>query len=137
MHPRFAGAKRVTMKAPAGDATAYLADSFGLRFLGLMRVSAGEVEPLLFPRCRSLHMYWMKTPIDLVWLDLDLDAGLASVLGVVEGLPRRKGATAPKAADSAQKRRIAALELAPGEAARLGLAEGLDIQLSVEHPSTG
>jgi len=137
MHSRFDAARSVTVFAPGGQAIAYLAESFGLRFLGLMRVPAEDVEPLLFPRCRSLHMYWMRTPIDVVWLDLDLDAGRARVLGIVENLPKRHGATAPKAADSGQRSRIAALELAPGEAARLRFSDGLDISLSVESPPRG
>ncbi|MDX6587761.1 MAG: uncharacterized protein QOI31_2234 [Solirubrobacterales bacterium] len=116
MHRRFEGAPTVALHCPWGPVQVVLAEGFRRRFLGLMGLSAEEIEPLLFPRCRSIHTHGMRTPIDLVWLDLDE----ARVLEVVESLKPGRGARAPRGVP--RSRNIAALELAPGEASRLGLA---------------
>lgn len=137
MHGRFAGATGGTATAPGGSFDLVVADSLKLRFLGLMRVDEEDVPALLFPNCRSLHMYWMKTPIDVVWLDLDLDSGVASVLAVRERLAPRARANAPKASEGADKRRIAALELRPGQATTLGIKAGGRIDLRIEPASSG
>ncbi len=129
MHSRFEGARVLIVRAPGGEFRVHLVEGCGLRFLGLMRVPADEVEPLLFPRCRSVHMYWMRTAIDVVWLDLELDGeeGTGRVLGVEAELARRKTASAPAGLDPEVRERVAALELRPGDAARLGIAEGSSV----------
>ena len=120
MHRRFEGAATATLGCPGGTIHVVLAESIRLRFLGLMRLDGDEVEPLLFPRCRSIHTFGMKSQIDLVWLALDGERG--RVLQVVEGLEPRGHARGPRA--GAERRTIAALELAAGEAERLGLRAG-------------
>lgn len=46
-----------------------VADRFVSRFLGLMGRSDFERgEGLLFPKCRSVHMWFMSIPIDIVFL---------------------------------------------------------------------
>lgn len=46
-----------------------VADRFMSRFLGLMgRSDFRRGEGLLFPKCRSVHMWFMRIPIDLVFL---------------------------------------------------------------------
>ena len=69
MHRRFEGAPTAELRCPGGSVKAVVAKGFRLRLLGLMRIPAGEAMPLLFARCRSIHMHGMKTAIDLVWLD--------------------------------------------------------------------
>ncbi len=120
MHRRFEGAPTATLGCHGGTIHVVLAESVRLRLLGLMRLDADEVEPLLFPRCRSIHTFGMKSQIDLVWLALDGERG--RVLQVVEGLEPRGHARAPRT--GAERRTIAALELAAGEAERLGLSDG-------------
>jgi uncharacterized membrane protein (UPF0127 family) len=113
------GAETVTIDCPAGRVEAHVAGGVRLRFLGLMGLDAEEVRPLLFPRCRSIHTWFMRTPIDLVWLELCDDE--AKVLSVAPELPRRRTASAPK---GAQRKRVAALELSPGAATALGIRSG-------------
>ena len=125
MHRRFAGAPTVALHSPAGPVQIVLAEGFRRRILGLMGLSAEEIEPLLFPRCRSIHMFGMRTPIDLVWLALG--AKQAQVLEVVESL--RPGGH-QRVAAAACRRAVAALELAPGEAKRLGLQPGATVELT-------
>ena len=120
MHRRFEGAATAALGCPGGTIHVVLAEGIRLRFLGLMRLDAEEVKPLLFPRCRSIHTFGMKSQIDLVWLALDGERG--RVLQVVEGLEPRGHARGPRA--GAERRAIAALEMAPGEAGRLGLSAG-------------
>lgn len=48
------------------------AGSYWQRGLGLMGVE--DLPPgraLAIPRCSSVHTFWMRFPIDLVWLDGD------------------------------------------------------------------
>ena len=124
MHQRFERAKTAEFRCPGGSIEAVVAEGYRLRLLGLMRIAADEIEPLLFERCRSIHMHGMKTAIDLVWLEIDDD--VARVLGVVEALEPGRHARAPRGAS----RRCAALELSPGEAERLGFAPGVSLGLA-------
>lgn len=112
MHRRFARARRAAVECPRGAVDAAVAEDFRLRLMGLMWLAAQDLEPLLFPRCRSIHTFGMKTPIDVVWLDGE------RVLGVVVGLQPRRHARAP--ACEGRRRDVAALELPPGYAERLG-----------------
>lgn len=116
MHRRFSRARRARIAAPDGVVEVAVAESFRLRLIGLMGLEPKDVEPLLFPRCRSIHTYGMKTPIDIVWLENDGEN--ARTLGVVEGLRPRSHLRAP--AGGGAGREVAALELAPGYAERLG-----------------
>ncbi len=102
-----------------------LAQGFRRRLLGLMGLEPEEIEPLLFPRCRSIHMRFMRTPIDLVWLSVEGSHGV--VEEAVETLPPGRHARAPR--NGSPRRNTAALELAPGEARRLGLSSGAALTL--------
>ena len=126
MHPRFAGAATTKLECPGGAIEVVLAESFRLRLIGLMRLGADEVEPLLFPRCRSIHTFGMKTPIDLVWLEL---AGArAGVVGLSPGLKPGRIELAPRV--TTRPRALGALELRPEHAASLGLEPEVDLSLS-------
>jgi uncharacterized protein len=103
-----------------------VAEGFRLRLLGLMRLSAEEIEPLLFPRCVSIHTHGMRTPLDVVWLDLDE----GRILEVVESLEPGQRARAPRGVR--RRRNIATLELPPGEAFRLNLARVADERHAAE-----
>ena len=46
------------------------AESFGTRFMGLMgRKELASDEGLHFPRCSSIHMFFMSFAIDVIYLD--------------------------------------------------------------------
>ena len=91
---------------------ARVASSFGARFRGLMLTSSLEAGTgLLFPRTSSVHTQFMRYPIDVVFLDAE----------------RRVVSIRPKLRPwrfASCRGSSSALELAGGEAARLGLAEG-------------
>jgi uncharacterized membrane protein (UPF0127 family) len=110
MHRRFRRARRATVDCPAGALEVAVAERYRNRLVGLARLEDGEIEPLLLPRCRSIHTFGMKAPIDVVWLDGE------RVLGVVADLRPRRHARAPRGAS----RDVSALELAAGQAERLG-----------------
>lgn len=58
------------------------ANGFFDRFFGLMgRSDYPENKGLLFPKCSSVHMYFMKMPIDIVFLKT-LDAVTFEVMSV-------------------------------------------------------
>ena len=49
-----------------------VAERFGIRLLGLAFLSREGAGPgLLIPRCRSVHTFGMRFPLDLVFLDAD------------------------------------------------------------------
>ena len=125
MHRRFRGASAVELRCPGGTIRVVLAEAYGLRLLGLMRLQPDEIEPLLFLRCRSVHTHGMRTPIDLVWLAVNGEQG--RVLGVEEDLKPGRHARAPR---GTARRSIAALELPSGETARLSLAPRAGLSLS-------
>ncbi|MDQ3759304.1 MAG: DUF192 domain-containing protein [Actinomycetota bacterium] len=125
MHGRFDGAPRAELRCPGGALNAVVAKGFTLRLLGLIRLEAAEFEPLLIPNCRSIHTYWMRTPIDIVWMEIDGER--ARVLGGVEALGPGRNAGAPRRAGP--QRSIAALELAPGEGRRLSLTPTTEVEI--------
>jgi uncharacterized membrane protein (UPF0127 family) len=90
-----------------------VATSFFARFLGLMgRPSLPADQGLYFPRCNSIHTFFMRFPIDVVYLDGD-----SRVVDVDRALkPWRMGKPRWKAKH--------VLELASGRAADLGIAVG-------------
>lgn len=91
---------------------ARVATSFLERLRGLLGAAALPAGTgLLLPRTSSVHTHFMRCPIDVVFLD-DADR----VVAVRRALPPWRLAAA-KGASSV-------LELAAGECARLGLAEG-------------
>lgn len=50
----------------------YVADSFWTRFRGLMGKTSEQITDmggLLIKPCSQIHMFFMKTPIDVVYLD--------------------------------------------------------------------
>ena len=97
-----------------------VAETFGSRLRGLAGRDPKDLEPLLFPRCRSLHTFGMRAAIDIVWLDLAPD-GTADVIAIEFAVGPRRLVRAPR---GSPRRHTAALELAAGEARRLGLEPG-------------
>jgi uncharacterized membrane protein (UPF0127 family) len=77
---------------------------------------------MLIDAAPSVHMFFMRFPIDVVFLDRDW-----KVVRVVRGLRPWRVAGA--------RRAVAALELPAGTAAEAGIAEG-DV-LSLEEPAAG
>lgn len=62
---------------------AVVADTFLSRFLGLMfRRGLPAGEGLLITRCNSIHTFFMRFPIDAVFLDAS-----GAVVRVVRGIP--------------------------------------------------
>ena len=85
--------------------------SFG-RARGLLgRDGLGVGEGMLIDRAGSVHMFFMRFPIDVVFLDRD-----RKVVGVRRGLRPWQVAAA--------RRAVAALELPAGAAAEAGIEEG-------------
>lgn len=88
---------------PGGGAPlrVHTAEKFMEQFMGLMGVRAVERGfGLWFPDCRSIHMFFMKVPIDAVWLGPVGPFGRARVLRVDRGLAPGKLAFAPRGAES-------------------------------------
>ena len=95
-----------------------VADRPHLRLRGLIgRPPLRRGEGLLLTPCNSVHTFWLRTPIDVVFCDRELEV----VLVVPELPPRRlHGKRGAKVT----------FELAPGEAARLGIAAGTRLVLT-------
>ena len=105
----------------AGDVVVercFVADKPWSRMRGLLgRSELPAGEGLLLKPCGSVHMFFMRFPIDIVFLDREL-----SVVGVVHDLRpwRLAGRRGAKAA----------LELPAGEAARVGIGAGDRLELA-------
>ncbi len=97
------------------------ADSFWRRFLGLMgRKSLGPDRALLLSPCSSVHMCFMRFPIDVIYLRRegdDRDFGSWRTVKVVRDLRPWIGLSACPGAE-------AVLEMPSGEAERLGIQSG-------------
>jgi uncharacterized protein len=96
----------------------WIADRPWSRMRGLLgRDGLDEGEGLLIKPCGSVHTFFMRFPIDVVFLDREL-----SVVAVRPAVPpwRTAGARGAKVV----------LELAAGEAARLGVASGVKLRLA-------
>ena len=117
--PRFAGAERLLATTDSGSFELVVAARPLLRLRGLAGLEERELAPLLFPRCRSLHTFWMRAPIDVVWLEVaDSEA---TVVEVTQALPARRVARAPR---GIPRGRTTALELPAGDAEAVGLRVG-------------
>jgi uncharacterized membrane protein (UPF0127 family) len=85
------------------------------RMRGLLgRSGLPESEGMLFPRTGSVHTMFMRFAIDVVFLDADM-----RVLSVREAVPAWRTVKERGAKTT--------LELAPGEAARVGIAPGVQL----------
>lgn len=105
------------------------ARSFSARFVGLMgRRSLPFGEALWIDPCNSIHTFFMRIPIDVVFLDRELR--------VVRAIP----AMVPWRASSIYRKARTVLELPAGTLAASGTSEGdqLDFQPSAAFdPATG
>jgi hypothetical protein len=113
---RFAGARRAVARTESGSFELVLAERFGLRLRGLTGLEPGAIPPLLLPRCRSLHTFWMSSAIDVAWLDLRPGAERwdADVLRLDEEVERGRTLRCPASLARDVRRRVGALELPPG-----------------------
>lgn len=100
-----------------------VADSPWARFAGLMlRSSLPEGHGLVLRPCRSIHMFFMRIPLDVLFVDGD-----GRVVRVVHGIRPWRATWVVRGAR-------AAIELNRGVAARAGLEKGAVVRL-LEAPS--
>lgn len=93
------------------------ANTFWRRLRGLMgRRSLMPDEGLLLDPCNAIHTFFMRFPIDALFLDAE-----GRVVGVVESMPLWRWRIMPGAR--------AVLELAAGTVARTGIRQGDRIRL--------
>ena len=92
-----------------------LADSFWTKFRGLMgRASLPVDEGMLFRPAGSIHMFFMRFPIDVVFCDADL-----RIVKVVRGLKPWRTAAARGAKVTIELAAGAATGLEPGDRLQL------------------
>jgi uncharacterized membrane protein (UPF0127 family) len=90
-----------------------IADTWWARFKGLLgRASIGASEGLHIVPCNSIHMFFMRFPIDVAFLD-----GEGKLVKAVHGIK-------PWRATRMYLEAHSALELAPGTLSRCGVQEG-------------
>lgn len=95
-----------------------LGESFRQRFMGLMgRASMAEGEGLYLPS-NSIHMMFMRFPIDALFVSKTDGSGRRSVVGLRPDLPAWRGIVMPvRGAEGV-------VEMPAGTLARLRVAEG-------------
>lgn len=108
------------MKNHSINLSVTVADTFWKRFRGWVgREEIRHEEALLISGCRRVHTFFMRVPIDVVYLD---DA--AKVVAVIEALrPWRISPHIPGTRDC--------LELKAGRARQIGLTPGVRIRCEV------
>jgi uncharacterized protein len=122
---RFRRARMLQIEPPAGPSIHLaVAERAWLRLLGLCGLPS--LEPgagLLIPECRSVHTIAMRFPVDVVFVLPD-GRGHALVLAVREAVGPLRVANAGE-----RGARVAAIEIAAGEAMRHGIAAGARLAL--------
>lgn len=94
-----------------------IADTFLKRLVGLIgRRHLCADEALFIPRCRAVHTFFMRRPIDVIMLDKR-----NQVLRVIESLPSWRVVCG-------DFRVVACLELAAGTSRAFGIAPGLKLR---------
>jgi uncharacterized membrane protein (UPF0127 family) len=102
-----------TVRSAVVAARLELADTFATRFWGLMgRAAIAEGAALWLEPCSSIHMMFVRFPIDVVFVDRD-----GKVLKVASGVRPWLGMAACAGAR-------AAIELAAGAAQKAGIVAG-------------
>ena len=126
--PRSSLVELATREDPAAVPRVRIAHSLWSRFLGLMgRSSLAPDEGLWLVPCRSIHMFFMRTSIDVAFLDRD-----RRVVKVVEQM--RPWSLRPLSVTLLPVRGAhSALELAPGTLRRVGIQCGSQLMF---RPST-
>ena len=122
--PRFKRARRAVLTAGDASFEAVVADRFALRLRGLAGLDEAAIVPLLFPRCRSLHTFGMRAPIDVAWLELEDGQGL------VRSLEPAVAARRMIRARGGSNGRPWALELPAGDIQALSLRQGSRIEIT-------
>ncbi|MSU74893.1 MAG: DUF192 domain-containing protein [Candidatus Magasanikbacteria bacterium] len=96
--------------------TIYTAKTFFARLIGLLgKSNLPPDEALLIPHCMGVHTWFMRFPIDVVWLDWQ-----NKVIEIQANLGPWRVARGPKGT-------VACLELAEGGAGKHALFVGNDI----------
>lgn len=115
-------ARKVSVRAANGSLIAQdvtVADGFGSRLMGRMgREQLGPEEGLWLLRCNSVHMFFMRAPLDIAYLDRDRRV----VRCVPEMRPWRVRLLPVPHANSA-------LELSPGTLSRHDVKEGDQLEM--------
>lgn len=102
-------------------ASVAVADTIRARFMGLMfRRSLADGHGLALRPCSSIHMFFMRFPLDVVFVD-----GEGRVVRVLDSIRPWRATMLVRGAK-------AAIELPAGTATRAGLAKGTVVRMVVE-----
>ena len=115
----------ISLGCPRGGLVeAPVAVRFRARLLGLSGIDPRAGRGLVIPRCASVHTLGMRRPIDVAFATWVANGNALRLLAVHAGvLPGR--VLRWRRRPMLRRRHVVALELAAGEAARLGLRPGV------------
>ena len=130
----LAGARDGTIAVRSGSGAAVadrvrLATSFWARFRGLMGSAPLATDEGLYLPVNSIHMLFMRFPIDAVFVSSPDAAGDRRVVAIRAGLPAWRGLVMPV------RGATGVLELPTGTAARAALEPGASIRFETPSPS--
>jgi hypothetical protein len=126
---RFLGYPRVRMRLPSGAAhELHVADGSFARLNGLAGLAGLPAgRGLLIPRCSCIHTLGMRFAIDVVFVSWPPVLGRSRVLAVREQIGPSRLAWLRREEGGSRRRGVGAVELAAGDAARLGVRPGEEL----------
>lgn len=131
---RFSDWPRIRLLGPRGDPIeVFLADRTTRRMLGLALLDRPPEGGVLIPRCTSVHTVGMRFPIDVAfvsWPASGQPRPAAQVLEVLSELVPFRLAGLTRGARAGPRSGTAALELAAGAAATLGIRPGEELPVA-------
>jgi uncharacterized membrane protein (UPF0127 family) len=117
---RFRFARSLVVESPGVALSAWVAESFALRFLGLAGLPAIPADRgLLIPRCASVHTWGMRFAIDIAFLEWPPGPG-RQVIRLWEAVEPRRSA----GLRGCPSRRTAVLEAPAGALRELATEAG-------------
>jgi uncharacterized membrane protein (UPF0127 family) len=127
---RHGSGQVVTLRGEDGVVLELRVASGAGRMTGLIGVRRlPPATGLLIPRCDSVHTVGMRMPIDVAFLRWPARDGRSEVLAVREAMRPWRLAGVRARRHGVRRREVAAVELAAGEAVRLGLHPGAVLSL--------
>lgn len=125
----FRDARRLRLDIDGGGEVEVVLASGWARIRGLMGQDGVPLDGILIPRCDSVHTFWMRIEIDVVFCEWAPSESRIRVLEVREAVGGRRLVALPLRGRAAKRSRIATLEMASRAANERGIGAGVELRI--------